>query len=41
MQDGSKVVGFLAQKLWDRAQKLWDLTEGRMKDEVWPVRRLS
>jgi len=20
-------VGFLAQELWDRAQKLWDLTE--------------
>ncbi len=26
VQDGSKTVGFLAQKLWDRAQKLWDLT---------------
>ncbi len=33
VQDGSKTVGFLAQKLWDRAQKLWDLTAGESRGE--------
>ena len=28
MQDGAGTVGFVAQELWDRAQKLWDLTRG-------------
>jgi hypothetical protein len=31
LQDGSGTLGFLAQELWDSAQKLWDLTPGAGK----------